>query len=320
MKLSLGELIPGQDKMWNQLVDESNGGTIFHRLDFLAYHGDRFLKNEHHLVFYNNETPCGIMPLAIVDENEQKIAKSPYGASYGGPVFKKVLSYSDSMEVASVLVEYLHTQGIDKCRLVLPILPCYKKFSETFLLALLENGFKCENRDISSVVSLSLQDVVGEMDKRARNMARKAGKSNIRVITHGNLEDFWKVMGKTFSKLDKSPTHSYEEFKWLYEHMPDKVYADVAYFGEIPVAGIGHFVLNQYVDSSFYLCQDPKQQHLQALSLLIYEAILKSQQNGFRWFDFGTSSSNMKGRDNLFMFKESFGAVGYFRDTYVWER
>ena len=74
MNLSVYKLQPGQDSLWNKMVEESNGGTLFHKLDFLAYHGDRFSKNEHHLVFYNNETPYGIMPLAIFDEDGEKIS------------------------------------------------------------------------------------------------------------------------------------------------------------------------------------------------------------------------------------------------------
>ncbi len=318
MKLSVMKLKEGQEQIWNKLVEDGNEGTIFHRLDFLSYHGERFKNQEHFLVFYNKETPYGIMPLAIFDEDGKKIAKSPYGASYGGPVFKEVLNYSESKEVVSALVEYLRLHGVDVCRLTLPIFPCYKKFSETFFLALLESGFKCVNRDISSVVHLALQDIVAEMDKRARNMARKAAKFNVKTVRRANLDDFWNVLVKTFNKLDKSPTHSYEEFKWLNERMPDKIYVDVAYLDETPVAGIGHFVINESVDSSFYLCQDPEAQHMQALSLLIYEALLESQRQGFAWFDFGTSSVNQSGRENLFHFKESFGAVGLFRETYVW--
>jgi hypothetical protein len=320
MKLTVTELPSGQEKMWNRLAVESNGGTLFHNLDFLSYHGSRFMKNTHQLVFYNVDTPFGIMPLAVFDEDGKRIAKSPYGASYGGPVFRKALSYADSMEVVSVLVEYLRSNDIDKFKMVLPIAPCYEKFSETFVLALLEHGFTCINRDISSVVSLASNDIAAEMDKRARNMARKALKSNVRTVTNGNIDDFWCVLIKTYEKLGKKPTHSYEEFKWLHEHLPENVYVDVAYLDNIPVAGIGYFVLNNAVISSFYLCTDPEWQQSQALSLLIYNTLLESQRSGYRWFDFGTSSINMKGRENLFMFKESFGATGYFRDTYMWER
>jgi hypothetical protein len=319
MKLSVSELLPGQEKMWNRVMELGNGGTIFHSLDFLAYHGDRFLKNERHLVFHNMQTLFGIMPLAIFDEDRKRIARSPYGASYGGPIFDRVLSYSESMKAVSELVEYFHRTQIDMCKITLPIQPCYRKFSETFLLALLENSFVCINQDISSVVSLISDDLAGEMDKRARNMARKADKSNISIVRNGALNDFWEVLTRTYAKLESKPTHSYEEFRWLLEHFPNKIYVDVAYLGDIPVAGIGHFIINDRVNSSFYLCQDPEWQQLQALSLLIYHSLLKSQQDGYTWFDFGTSSINMKGRPNLFMFKESFGAVGYFRNTYIWK-
>ena len=54
------------------------------------------------------------------------------------------------------------------------------------------------------------------------------------------------------------------------------------------------------------------------MSLIVYDTILKAKEDGFKYFDFGTSSVNMKGRENIFRFKESFGAIGVFRHTYYW--
>jgi hypothetical protein len=305
---------------WDQFVEEADGGTIFHRLDFLNYHCDRFAGKEHHLAWYKGETLFGIMPMAVFDEQQQRIARSPYGASYGGPVFKKPLTYSESCEVVETLVDFLNKQGITSCILTLPISCCYKKYSETFRLTLIEHGFSCKNRDISSVTWLASDVPVQDlMEKRARNMARKAQRIGVEIVHLGNLNDFWHILNKTYEKIGTQPTHTLEELQWLSKNLPERVYVDIGLIGGKPVAGICFFVINHLVNSSFYLCQDPEFQDNQALSLLIYQALIRCQQNGYRSFDFGTSSTKMKGKPNLFQFKESFGSVGLFRDTYMWE-
>ena len=317
MTITVTKYSHDQEKDWNRILDSGNGSTLFHDLNFLAYHGNRFKNNLHHLIFFKGETPFGIMPLALFEEGGLLVGKSPYGASYGGPIFNNLMGYSESMKVVSALVDYFQSQKIKKCRITFPICICYQQFSQTFLLALLEHGFTCINRDISNAVVLH-DSLVEDMDKRARNMARKALKNNVKIVKNGDLNDFWDVLIKTYHKLGKNPTHSIEEFKWLITRFPGRIFVDIAYLENQPIAGIGHFGINSRVDSSFYLCQDPEKQYLQGLSLLIFETIQYSKEKGYQWFDFGTSSVNMIGRENLFSFKESFGAVGFFRETYEW--
>lgn len=324
MEIEIRPYDSGLKEQWNDFVESSNEGTIFHRLDFLSYHGDKFKDNEHHLIWYKGESIFAVMPMGIFKEDGKRVARSPYGASYGGPVFQKPLNYADSQLVVSTLLNYLTKFNITVCTLTLPIACCYAKYSETFRLTLLEHGFRCMNRDISSVVCLNGDNpIFEEMTSRARNMARKARKARkagVVLMHQSSVTDFWVVMDKTQEKLGMKPTHTLEEFRWLCDHLSERVYVDVAYLDRTPVAGIGYFVINDRVNSSFYLCQDPQKQQIQALSLLIYETLERAQYEVFHWFDFGTSSANQKGRENLFRFKESFGAIGQFRDTYVWRQ
>jgi len=308
------------EQKWNSFVENSNGGTIFHRMDFLAYHGQKFAGKEHHVAWFKGQTIFGIMPMALIRENDALHARSPYGASYGGPIFNRPLSHAESQEIISGLIEYLEEHNIESCRLTFPIPPCFREYSDTFYLVLLEHGFKSVNRDVSCVLDLSIPDIDRQMEKRARYAARKARNSGIRVEHQGNPDCFWNLMGKTYQKFGKTPTHTQDEYQWLCDHLPDRIGLELAYLDDVPIAGVGYFVINKLMNSSFYLCQDPKLQHIEALSVLVYDILHKSQQDGYRWFDFGLSSVNMKSMENIFMFKEGFGAVGRFRETYVWEK
>lgn len=308
------------ESVWNDLVESGDGGTIFHRLDFLSYHGERFAANVHHLGILKGTTLVGVMPMAVFDTPTGREASSPYGASYGGPVFAHPLEYSAARQVGAALVAYLRGAGVAKLTMTLPIAPCYREYCETFRLALVEESFACTNREISSVVDLrAAADVAEIVTSRARNMSRKAVACGVRIVTDAPPADFWRAMEATFAKHGSSPTHTFEQFALLHERFGQRIYADVAYLGDTPVAGVGYFVINGRVNSSFYLCQDPAHQSCQAQSLLVMHALEQSKKAGFAWFDFGTSSRGGRGVENIFQFKESFGARGLFRETYTWQ-
>src|SRR3954470_17511700 len=75
-------------------VADSVDGTLFHRLRFLAYHGSRFAGRERHLVFREGtERVLAVLPLAIETTGGVTEARSPFGASVGGPALARLPSY-----------------------------------------------------------------------------------------------------------------------------------------------------------------------------------------------------------------------------------
>ncbi len=313
----------GKDEaVWDSFVEEANGGNIFHKLSFLKYHQEKFQANEYQLVFVKGESIFGLMPMAIFKEAGVLAARSPYGASYGGPIFRKKLSYSESMDVVGSLLNFLSLEKIHKITITLPIPPIYREYCDTFTLALYENKFRCVNQDISSIVALrrDVHEVEERFDSRARNMIRKAVKNDVSIMRNTSLDIFWPVLLKTFEKHGTEPTHSFDDVKWLMRIFPEQIYCSTAMYKGNPIAGICFFEMNRKVNSTFYFANDPQYQHLQGLSFLISDAIKFSTSKGYAFLDFGTSSVNMQGRSNIFKFKEGFGATGCFRKTFEWEK
>jgi hypothetical protein len=301
---------------WDAFISNSANETIFHSYRFLNYHGQRFANNSHHIVFEKSGNILAVMPMAIFEEDGAQIAKSPYAASYGGIVTKYRPSYSDSKLLVESLIDYLKTNAITKLTITPPIHVCDASHSDTFLFAFLEQGFKIVNSDISSVIPLTDTDIERNVfTSRARNMARKAENNGVSITFRADIEPFWMLMEKTFSKHGTNSTHNKKEWEWLCTNLPDDIWCDVAFIGDTPVAGVGHVKINSRVDSSFYLCSDPEYQNTQALTYLVYNSVLQAKKSGFSFFDFGTSSVNMVARENIFRFKESFGAEGVFRHT-----
>lgn len=301
---------------WDELVESSINGTLFHRRDFLSYHGARFASKEKWILFLHKNNPLAQIVFTIDEEENEIIARSPYGGTYGGFVFQKYPSYSQGNVIAQLLIDYLRQNKVTKFLMTPPISCCSEKPLDTFYFNLLEVGFKYINFDVSSVIVVRKDvSVESTVSQRAKRTANKASKLGIVIENKGDLIDFWQVLEKNFTKTEINPTHTFDEFKTLMSLLPNRIYVDVAYKDNLPVAGIGFFVINKNVKSSFYLCQDPDYQQFQGLSLLVLSALKDCKREGYSFFDLGTSSANMQARQNLFSFKENFSKVGVFRHT-----
>jgi len=303
---------------WNDFIKNSNNGNIFHRLDFLSYHGDKFKENENHLIWLKGEHIFAVMPMAVFEIGGKKIAKSPYGASFGGIVTRDVVNYKDSNELVKSLIDYIKQHNIDELIITPSTLMLNKIKSETLNFSFLEQGFKFTNNDITNFIEINqTTNIENELlSKNARNMLRKAIKNNVKVKSYADINDFWKVMDSTFQKHGKSPTHTKSEWENLISLFPESIWCDVAYLDNIPISGIGQIKLNPNTYSSFYLCNDIDYIYLQGQTLLIYESLLKMKEENIKYYDFGTSSVSMVGRENIFNFKEGFGALGTFRNSF----
>jgi hypothetical protein len=306
---------------WDDFVEQSNDGTLFHRIDFLRYHGARFSGVEHFLSIYRKQKRVGVWPLAIVGHDGKLCALSPYGASYGGPALREALGLSACRDVIGAAVAYVANAGVKEFRVTLPLRACSRVYSETFRFALMEAGFSCVNRDISSVIPLdpNLPEFAQVASHRSEweRRARKAAKSGVTIRRNAPIADFWEVLNVTFAKHGRSPTHSFEELEWLARKLPESILFSCAYLAGKPVAGVCYFAQNTRVVGTFYLCQDPEYQTVQAQSALLLDGFEQAQSLGYCWMDLGTSSVNMQAYDSIFRFKETLGAIGQFRETYL---
>jgi hypothetical protein len=305
---------------WDAFVERAEGGSIFHRLGFLAYHGTKFAGRERHLAILRGGQLFGVLPMAISDEDGRCVARSPYGGSYGGPIFERRLRYAEAMGVADALVAALRDLGADELLLTLPIATLYREPCETLRLALCEHGFESVRRDISSVAVVQPTRAAAEaaIDPRALRAARKARNLGVTAIRGADLDAFWPVLVASQARHGATPTHTRDELAWLAAAYPDAVSFDLALLDGQPIAGIGHLAPSPRVDCTFYLATDPAHRDAQGLALLAVDLLTTAADRGFAHVDFGTSSVDMHGRSGVFEFKEQFGTVGVARETLRW--
>jgi len=306
---------------WDEHIERSVNGTLFHLRRFLAYHGDRFRDSERLLLALNGDTVIAQIAVAITDGPTGRHLRSPYGASYGGFAFQRYPTFTQACRIVDAFLAWCQEQGVTKAAITPPIAACSTAPLDVAHFALLHRGFRSVNRELSSIVALDPTVTVdASVTSRARNQARRATRAGVTIERGADIDAFWSVIAATFEQHGTQPTHTLEEFRWLTEALPGRVCVDVAYWQDEPVAGIGYFVINRLVNSSFYLCQRPERRDLGGLTLCLLRGLERAREDGYPWFDFGTSTVQMHPRENVFRFKEQFSPAGQFRETFEWTR
>ncbi len=162
------------DEEWDNFVDSSDNGTIFHKRLFLSYHPKgRF--HDVSLVFKKNDQPFAVYPAAVIERDGKKIFVSHAGASYGGFVYKSNLNFREAFDLVESIVGYAKELNCDRIQLTPPPMIYQSKYSNYIDFALVKNGFNYLKRDVSSVIQLDVdkeiffQLIVQKREQQLRN-------------------------------------------------------------------------------------------------------------------------------------------------------
>lgn len=322
MGVILTEYNVADSALWNAFIEKSANGTIFHRSDFLAYHHPKFKSNINNLIWLKNENFFSLMPLGIFRSDKEIIARSPYGASWGGLVHPDNMTLNYSRQIVKTLIEYLKANNIDKCFITATPGCYYKTYSYHFEFSLLEAGFKLINSEIQDVVPLSqIKNNVWELfTSKCRNQSRK-GLENFSITQNVTPEEFYPILVEDKKRHNNaSITHSLKDLTLLHNTFPDKVIFSVARLkNSNEMAGLCLFVGNDNCVMTFYLSQTAGAVGKNGVNALIAIHLEQAFKQGYKFFDFGCSSFNTKVENiGVAEFKESFGSIGISRNTYLW--
>lgn len=319
-KINIELLTDGKRKLWDDFVDDSNNGTIFHKQKFLSYHKDKFKVNEHSLLFYQGKKLISVLPLAIFESEGKKVAKSPYGASFGGFVYNKV-TYSNVSKIIRTFKEYAIENNFAQIIITLPPLIYHKKFETYQDFCLLKENFKLTNRDLTNIISLQNfkpENIFKEYRSSCVSEVQKAVKSGINFVEEGNvIKPFHDILCETLNAHSARPTHDYEELCLLKNLFPEKIIQFSAYLKDEITGGALGIIANKSVLLYFYVCVKKEYLRFGINNLLYHNCISWAAKKGFKFFDTGTSSMNMVPKEGLLFFKENFGGTAIFRDTYT---
>jgi hypothetical protein len=305
----------GDPAVWDAFVEESNNGTVFHRLGFLAYHGDRFAARAHPIAWTKGDALHAVMPLALFPEDGGLVARSPFGASYGGIAVREGLSLQRAGELVGSLPEYLRAQGATKLVVTPPPKLCFARADDYLEFQLLRIGATCVRSELTSYIPVEEEPLEG-FRHSAVKAVRKAIAHDVRVEESDDVDTFYDILTENRGRFGAVPTHSRDEIRWLLENLPDHIKLFLARRDGAAIAGSLVFRVNRRAILDFYWAHLEEHQGLRPVSLLVYEITRWARRNGFAWFDFGTQTVDMVPREGSTRFKETFGAVGAFRSTY----
>ncbi|MGA1791513.1 MAG: lipid II:glycine glycyltransferase FemX [bacterium] len=107
--LESGEIDAHLDRHFSEFIKESDNGTIFHAVGWNQIVQQIFQTRLYLLLARNKETLLGFMPVHLIRIDSRRVnAYSPpgsYEVPYGGPVFRKGLSYEDCSNILNVLLD-----------------------------------------------------------------------------------------------------------------------------------------------------------------------------------------------------------------------
>lgn len=307
-------MTPDQTGLWNGFVESADNGTVFHRVDFLAYHGE--VSGRRDIMVWDGDELCGIMPLRLRQEGGATMAYSPWGGSFGGLVTRAARA-AHLAPMCMAIREYLQEEGV--CSLVLSCPPTAYAHTngvaqEYFMLRSFPSiALQCAR--VTSVIEIGGHGGISQNVKRNAAHARKQG---VTVVEHGDPAAMYALLRRTIEeKHGATITHSEREFLYLAENLPDHFRIFMAEADGSPQAGIVLLENNSPCSMAFYNGHDHDGVR-GALHFLFLEVLEHCAQAGKRYLDLGaTSMASKPVNEGLFRFKEGLGSHLIYRNTYA---
>jgi len=318
-KINIIEYNEKYKEQWDEFVENSNNGTMFHLQKFLDYHTPGKF-NFKHLMFEKDGELIAVLPGGLTKNNT--IYWSPVGASYGSLVTNDV-PYHISLELIDALMDYSQQIALKEIYLIPPPIIYNKVYNQHIEYSMHYRKFDFEYNYISHAIDLSIgKDFLNYFDKTARKSIRKIlREKKLEIIESNDYVSFNKILIENKARHNVKPTHTLEDMLKLKELLPDKLKLFLVYYQDKPIAGSLLFLTNKQVSLCFYNMLLYEYQHLRPIYLIMYEVTRWSIENGFKWVDIGvsqdTSSDNpMTPSLNLIKFKERFYSRGLLRSTF----
>lgn len=317
------EIVPYSDTLlqeWDEFVDNSRNGTIFHKQQFLGYHPVGRFDNAS-LMLRKKGKLVAVFPAAWVDDEELgRVFNSYPGSSYGGPVFCPKTRTSTIESILEAIEQYVRAKGGTAIQMRLPPHVFHNPPLEELEFLLHLYGYRICRAELSNFVTLegTNEDLLARAEPRCRRHVKKGLRHG---LTHSESEDYdayWEILEENLeSRYGVRPTHTLEEMKDLAQRFPDDVKLFAVHEGTRMVAGTVVFQTTRSTAHTFYMSSRADARQVAPMNLALYSAMVTLQNLGFRAVNFGVSTPQGKSVNwGLLEFKESFGGSGVCRNTY----
>ncbi len=309
-------------KVWDEFIDISNNGTLFHKQSFLNYHIQRKFSDSS-LLFYKKKHLVAVLPAALVQKSENKILISHPGASFGGIVLQRRSSFALIQEIVKALDEYLVKQDFFSAILIQSPSIYYLNRDDSLNYILKFNQYSVIENYISHYTNIgSTRSIYNSINKRKSRYIKNLLKSNqYQIVTSDDFATFYNILLKSKKKFNSIPTHSLSELNALRQKFHNNIQLLVSKQNNVIVGGVLLFYPTAFSCLVFYNVVDPLFRNSQLATFQLYHAAKQAKNNKCSVLDFGVSHTPEKQNPlhpkfSLIRFKEQFGAKGCFRFVY----
>jgi hypothetical protein len=277
-------------EIWDKIVDSSNTGTIFHKLDWLRAVEKHTKSKLYPLIGYEGQEVVSLFPIFYKKRAFVKMSFSPppkCAIPYMGPVFRYLSDRQTS-------VEKLHDNIINKtlCFLNNDLSSDYILIkTQTNLLDirpfLWESLEAHPNYTYMVPIKTSVESLFEGLSNEMRVHIRRAEKNKQLEIREGDISDFKALIRMTtnrYHQQGKSFGPSSEYLMKLYESFPENIdVIDLILDGQI----VGGLILLKYRDvvSHWLAGITPATRVRGANELLHWWAIKKYKEKGYKYYE-----------------------------------
>ena len=269
---------------WNEFVRQSRNGTLLHERGYMDYHSDRF--TDCSLVALREGKLCALLPACV----EGDTLWSHRGLTYGGWLMPlKHFDATVMIDVMDAACQWMSENGIK--RLVYkPVPHIYHRYPcEEDLYALFRHQARLIETNISTTIDLTCPLPLDRGNKSGLNAARKAG---IQVGPSEDWQGYWHLLSSLLDeRYGTRPVHTLDEMRLLQSRFPENIKLYTATLHNELLAGVVMY-LSHPVAHCQYIGASPQGKDIKALTLLFDHLINESQQQGYRYFDFGISNED----------------------------
>ncbi len=309
------------DLEWKEFIRNQYNLFFDHR--FISYN-DEFKKsiNWHHLKIRDTELKK-ILAVIIGCEKTiegKKVYVSCDGVSFGGFLWKKKSDLLNYFEIINGFKIYLAQNNFDRCILRNPPFLYNKSVNEETEYSLVKSEFTVTNVSITNIIDLNEFEFKKISETKKRSIKKSFGDITVKILDErldkNNFKNFYGILLENRELKNVSPTHSFEELIYLKNKLEDDIILFTAFIDNKLVAICVLFCINKDMILNFYLAGDEKFKPEGVSEFILYKSIEWSKEQGYRYYDIGTSDTDGKLIEGLFAFKKKFLAHGYLRKTF----
>lgn len=286
-------------QLWDAFVRSSRNGVFLFERGYMDYHADRYADAS--LIVEDDGEWTALLPA----HHNGDAWMSHGGLTFGGLVMHPRSGASDVLAAFDALLPALRERGA-RTLSYKPVPHLYhRQPSEDDVYALHRLGARTTRVELSTTIDLARRPPLAKGRRHALSKARRAG---IEVRRSDDYAAFWALLERVLDERHGvAPTHTDAEMQRLADTC-GRIELHGAYARDELLAGA---VVYRYdgVAHTQYLAASPAGREVGALDAVVASLIGRACDEGDRWFNFGTSTSE-QGRHlnaSLAAQKEMFG-------------